>query len=405
MSNEKKLIIISLFGNINNMNSRVYKIDKAFKWQTTFVTPNFDHSKKEFKKQIQSQEARIKTVFLAVPAYAKNLSIKRMYSHLVFARNLNRFLKSLNESERPDIIISLMPTSTAAWIAGKFSKKHNLFFVVDVIDLWPDSLVPLVKSNVFIKSAMLPWTWITQKAYKLANYISAESKAYSNIAATINPFVNASHTYLGVNIDQVNEILSTSTFQGFKSINELILCYGGSLNNSYDFESLLNAVKYIQEKGISYKMVFIGEGEKRIDILTFAEVYNLNVAITGRVSYDDFLRYLAACDIAFNSFVENTKVVHSYKFNDYCAAGVFIFNNLKGETADAIDSYDIGVNYTKNDLPEKLFHVAKNWEEFNKKRNNVRYFIQCELDSDNIYKSLVNDIKEEFEKFSLIKAV
>lgn len=398
-------MIISLFGKINNINSRVYKIDKSFQWETIFVTPNFDHSKKEFKKQIQSKEARIKTIYLDTPAYSKNLSFMRIYSHLVFAKNLNRFLNSTKESERPEIIISLMPTSTAAWVAGRFCKKHNLFFVVDVIDLWPDSLIPLVKKNFLIKLVVSPWSWVTQRVYKLANYISAESKAYFKVATAFNTKAKASYTYLGVNSFQAREIISTSKFQGFRKNNELILCYGGSLNNSYDFDSLLEAIKYIHVQGINYKMIFIGEGEKRSEILTYAETYNLNVEITGRVSYEDFLRYLSTCDIAFNSFVENTKVVHSYKFNDYCAAGLFIFNNLKGETADVIQSYDIGVNYTKSDLSEKLLHVTKNWEEFNKKRGNLGYFIQHELDSDKIYKRLSKDIKEEFEKFLVTKAL
>lgn len=396
-------MIISLFGNISNINSRVYKIDKAFQWETTFVTANFDHSKKEFKKQIQSHEERIKTIYLDVPRYSRNLSFHRIFSHLVFALKLNRFLKSLKDTERPQIILSLMPTSTAAWVAGRFSKKNNVFFVVDVIDLWPDSLVPLVKNNFLIKSILLPWTLITHKAYDLANYISAESKAYSKVAAISNSKVKTSYTYLGVNSLQVSKIISESKFLGFKKTNEIILCYGGSLNNSYDFESLLKAIKYIHEKGINYKMVFIGEGEKRSDILSYSLAYSLNVEMTGRVSYEDFLRYLSKCDIAFNPFIENTKVVHSYKFNDYCASGLFIFNNLKGETEDVIEQYDFGINYTKKNLAEKLLQVVLNWEEYDKKRKNVKQFIQNELDSDSIYKRLFNGIINEYHEFLKVK--
>jgi glycosyltransferase involved in cell wall biosynthesis len=390
-------MIISLFGDINNINSRVYKIDKAFQCETTFVTPSFDHSKKEFKLQFQSLDPRLKTVFLDVTAYSRNLSVKRILSHLIFAKKLNNFLRSLKDIDRPDIIISLMPTSSAAWVAGKICKKNNIFFVIDVIDLWPDSLVPLVKNNLFIKSFLLPWTWITKRAYNFANFISAESKTYANIAAAVNPNVRACHTYLGVNTDEVLEILSTSTLQNFRGSNELIITYGGSLNNSYDFKTILLAIKYIHEKGIKYQMIFIGDGEKKSEIIAFSKENNLRVKITGRVSYPDFLRYLSMCDIAFNPFIENTKVVHSYKFNDYCAAGLFIFNNLKGETAELIDNYDIGINYTKNDLNDKLLDVVLNWENFNKKRNNLKFFIQHELDTDRIYKKMASDINENFK--------
>lgn len=394
-----RLMIISLFGNINNINSRVYKIDKAFQWDTVFITPNFDHSKKEFKNLNQSEEYRIQTVYLDVPSYEKNLSLRRILSHIIFAKKIHSFLKSLPKIERPQIVISLMPTSSAAWVAGRFCKKNKIFFVVDIIDLWPDSLIPLAKENFLLKLLLKPWERITQNAYKLANYVSAESKAYSKVASSFNPSVKASYTYLGVNSIQVKEIISASTFKGFHKDNELVLCYGGSLNNSYDFDTLLNAIKFIHDKGVKYKMVFIGEGEKRKEILSFSNKYNLNVQITGRIPYNDFLKYLSACDIAFNAFVQETKVVHSYKFNDYCATGLFIFNSLKGETAESIDKYDIGVNYSKDDLSEKLLKVVENWEFYNLKRKNLSNFIDDELDTSKIYKDLAVNVLDEYKNY------
>jgi glycosyltransferase involved in cell wall biosynthesis len=394
------LFIVSIFGNINNINSRVYKLDRAFEYHTTFITTNFDHSRKEFKSLVQSDLSRIKIVYLEVPRYSKNLSFKRVFSHLVFAYKLYRFLNTLENTDKPQILFCLMPTSSAAWVAGRFCKKNKCFFVIDIIDLWPESLIPITQNNLFIKFLVKPWEWLTKRVYKYADYISAESKAYSQIAYENNSDVKASHTYLGVNIQQVNEIIQTSPSKNFRTANEIILCYGGSLNNSYDFDTLLNAIRYIHDKGLNYKMFFFGDGEKRTEIITYSNLNNLNIQVTGRLAYDKFLSNLASCDIAFNPFFENTKVVHSYKFNDYCAAGLFIFNNLRGETAEAVDKYDIGVNYTKKDLSEKLFEVLEKWDFYKEKRNNIKFFIDKELDSQKIYKKLYDDIIAENYKFS-----
>jgi hypothetical protein len=401
MNNKKQLMIVSLFGNINNINSRVYKIDNAFQWDTIFVTPNFDHSKKENKVLLQANSSRIKTIYLNVPPYSKNLSFKRIYSHLVFAYKLRLYLKSLKDKDRPEILISLMPTSTAAWVAGRFCKKNKIYFVVDVIDLWPESLLPLSKNNVIVKTLVKPWAIITKKVYKLANFISAESKAYSKIASACNTTVKASYTYLGVNSSQISKIISTSLGNSLQKNNELVFCYGGSLNNSYDFDSLLCAIKFIHDKKVKYKMFFVGEGEKRDDILSYSKINNLNVEITGRLPYEEYLKYLSTCDIAFNSFKKNTKVVHSYKFNDYCATGLFIFNSLKGETEELIEKYDIGINYSNENLSEKLLYVVQNWDLFKKKRNNLKNIIKNELESDKIYRRLSKDIITEINNFQI----
>ncbi len=388
-----KLLIISLFGNINNFNSRVFNIDEAFKWSTIFVTPNFDHSRKEIKELYQPSKCdRVKTVFLKVPTYKQNLSFRRIYSHLIFAYKLFWFLRSLSDENKPDVVISLMPTSSAALIAGLFCKNKKIFFVIDVIDLWPASLIPLVKNNVIIKKLLMPWQALSNKAYRLATYISAESRAYALTAHVINPKVPWSYTYLGVNVAQTRKLIDRNTSDITRPNNQIILCYGGSLGNSYDFDSVVAAVKNIQEKGFNYKMFFVGDGEKREFIEEYSKRNNLNIEITGRVSYPDYLKYLSICDIGFNTFKQETKVVHSYKFNDYVACGLFIFNNLPGETADMIEKYNIGVNCTVQNLSEKLINVCQNWDKFKLCRNNLESLIKDELDSETIYKKLVDNI-------------
>jgi hypothetical protein len=387
----KKIIIISLFGNINNINSRLRKIAKSLSGEITIYTPDFSHAEKKYKNiNLFENTNSIKINHLHVPSYQKNLSVGRLFSHFIFAFKLKNELKHL--PNKPDILICLMPPSLSALIGGIYCKKNNVKFVIDIIDLWPDSLSPLFKKNPLIKLIVWPWKFITNKAYGLADYISAESKFYALEAVKFNKIAPWSYTYLGVDSSQIQNQILMSKLNIVKNNNEIWICYGGSLGNSYDFDSILKAIKHIGDKGIKYKMFFIGDGENKKYIEEFSKVNRLNVQITGRLEYKDYLYYLSICDIGINAFKKDTLVVHSYKFNDYVATKLFIINNLKGETADMITNYKIGKNFFNDDLPDTLYDVCVNWGNYYKFKDNNNLLIKNELDGNLIYKELAKNI-------------
>ena len=222
------ILIISLFGDIFNSNSRVYKIARAFSGEITFITPNFSHGEKRYKEKRKIfLSIQINIVYLSVPRYLGNLSVKRLYSHLTFALKLKSYLKKLDN--KPEIIICLMPTSSAAYIAGKYCKKKKIFFVIDVIDLWPDSVIPFSKYKRLMNKLLFTWKALTNKSYSLADYISGESKAYAYAAHKVNPAVPWSFTYLGVDNLQTIQQIESSSLKLSKPDGVINLCYGGSL--------------------------------------------------------------------------------------------------------------------------------------------------------------------------------
>lgn len=393
------ITIISLFGEINNSNSRAHKIKNAFSTSSVFVTSDFSHGLKKYKSKSNEQpEAFTKSVYLPVPSYTKNISLRRLYSHIIFAFKLRYYL--INLVEKPDIVICLMPTSSAAYIAGKYCSKNNIMFVVDVIDIWPESLIPLYRNKGILNMLLSPWNSLTKKAYEFADYISGESQDYAYKAHLINQAVPWSYTYLGVDKLRTKALIAESELQIKRSKKTLNLCYGGSLGNSYDFDNILNALKLVNEAGVKFKMYFVGEGEKRDNIEKFANEHKLNIQVTGRLNYSDYLKYLSICDIGFNSFLSDTKVVHSYKFNDYCACGLFVVNNLEGETANMIEKYDIGVNYKNTDLANKLLEICLNWEIHKDKNMSMDRLIKTELDTQYIYETMKYNILTAYKNFN-----
>lgn len=361
--------------------------------QVYAVTSDFNHRTKAYYKSESHTSIPIER--LHVSPYNKNLSIKRIISHLSFARKLNNYLRQIKDM--PDLVYCSMPSSSAAFVAGKFCKKYKIPFIIDVIDLWPDSLIPIMPHRKYVKALLSPWQMITHSAYKMANYISGESKKYAEEAHNINKVAPYSHTYLGVNQKKINSFISESDILLEKPEDEFWIGYGGSLGQSYDFEVILEGLRYLKQKNVKYKMWFIGDGEKAPYIHKIADQNDLNITITGRLDYKDFLKYLSYCDIAINTFKEGTLVVHSYKFNDYVATGCYILNNLLGETAEMVDRYKIGKNFNRSNFNILLYKSVQQWNDIKPIiQHNLQKLISEELDEASIYKRLKNDIHKAF---------
>lgn len=384
-----KTVLVSAFSNINiGANSRTLAIYNHLDGEKTVVTTDFNHGKKIYYDT--EEMSHPDQINLHVPAYKKNLSLKRIWSHIIFARKVKKYLYSLND--KPTAVYCAMPTSYAAYMCAKYCKKNGIKFVIDVIDLWPDSLLPLVKGKEIIKFFLFPWSYLTKYAYKQAGAIIGESVKYANEAKYYNTKASVHPIYLGVDVNLIKTVKEHNEISMEKPDGEIWIAYAGSLGDSYDFDTLLNAVYSIHDK-YKYKLWFIGDGVQHDKIEKTINEKGLNANITGFVSHDQLLGYLSYCDIAVNIFRENTKVVYSYKFNDYVAMDCFVLNSLEGETADMVNSYKIGrnFNFTNHRLSEVLSDTLANWDYYSLWKGNSQCLINEKLDKEKIY-SEVSDI-------------
>ena len=139
----------------------------------------------------------------------------------------------------------------------------------------------------------------------------------------------------------------------------------------------------------------VGDGVKRTQVEELALSYGIEITITGYLEYADFLKYLSYADVAVNCFNKDTAVVHSYKYNDYILSGLAIMNSLQGETAEMIDRYKLGFNYTDSEsLLEAFRKLYFDKKLLNTMKENSKYVAKEILSSDKIYSSLVSKIEK-----------
>ncbi len=394
----KRILIVSAFTNpyLEN-NNRVISIAHLFKtkgWKVEILTANFNHPFKKYYTELHIQnEILFHTHFLSIPGYSKNLSIKRIISHLIFALRAYRYLKKNNNY---DLIYLTVPTNIAPYLIIRLVKKKSIFTVVDIIDIWPESFYVLTsKFRGLIKLLTYPWLKISHSVYRNASMLIAASKRYASFGQRfrtdkVYPFL------LGVDKEKTESLISTSTIElPLKKDNEIWIAYGGSLGNSYDFDAILLAIENLHRENYSYRFFFIGGGVLEEQISNRIKKNKLNAFVTGRLNYPDYLKWLCQCDIAINSYKKGSLVGYSYKFNDYLATGCCVVNNLPGEIEDLIIRYDLGLNFDFN--KKNLFITLKLLLDEPSKieyfRKNVIKAIDQELSKKIIFEKLYRDIE------------
>ena len=116
-----KIFIVANF--TNSETSRFFELARLFtsrRHNVVVITSDFSHNSKRLKKE-KPQYDTFKTVYLHEPGYKSNVSIKRLWSHYVWGRNVEKYIQ--NSTVKPDVVYASLPTYTAGRLVGKWCNK------------------------------------------------------------------------------------------------------------------------------------------------------------------------------------------------------------------------------------------------------------------------------------------
>ena len=335
----KNIVIISNFykETENSRPNLIYKYFKESDYDVKVLHSDFSHSeKKEEIKFMNSDFIAIKTL-----SYKKNISIKRIVSHVLFALSIIKTLKTM----KIDLIYVNVPPNILGYMVAKYCKKNKIKLILDIIDLWPEAL-PISKKykKILNITVNIPWKLLREKSLKLSNYIMTESEYFYKILKLEN--YRASKT---VYLKKNHKI---EYFEKIKSKNIIRIGYLGNVGQIYDFDSLI----MICEKLTSYinvELTIIGEGEYRKTLINQLNEYGINYKFYGIINNEtEKYKILKECDFGFNGYKNETEVALSYKSIDYFSYGLPIINSAKGDTWEFVKKRKIGINYS--DINDKF---------------------------------------------------
>ncbi len=354
----KKILIIANFarfpweeGNgrfnyiINSLNTEKVEIE--------FITSSFFHGE---KKQRDFNDKRLenlnyKATLIKEPGYNKNVCLKRFYSHNIFAKNVKRYLQTI---EKPDLIYTAVPSLDVAKVAANYAKKNNIKIAVDIQDLWPEAFKMILSIPIISDIIFLPMKLQADRIYKKADYIISVSDTYANRAIKVNKkYEEKIVAYLGTDLDYFDECKNNSKLE--KNNNIFEIAYLGTLGSSYDIKNVIDAIKILNDKGINnLRFSLFGNGPLEEEFKNYAKEKNINCDFTGRLDYEEMVKRLCNSDIAINPIRKKSAASIINKVGDYAAAGLPVINTQESlEYRKLVEEYNIGFN-VENNKPEQM---------------------------------------------------
>lgn len=295
----------------------------------------------------------------AIP-YTKNLSVARLNSHSVLSRTIFKKI----EDETFDILWVLVPPNSFVKDAAKYKGTHKeTKLIFDLIDLWPETM-PISKFK-----SLPPFTYwknLRDKYLDAADKIVTECNLYHEKLPKRIDKKKVHTIYLAREVKEYNPNINLPD-------DKIALCYLGSINNIIDIPTVHDLI--LNLRNIKPVVIHIvGDGEKRQELIEACNEAGAEVSYHGKV-YDPSEKQMIfdSCHYGLNIMKDSVFVGLTMKSMDYFEYGLPIINNIHGDTWNAIERDNLGINIdgliniTSVVLPDLLV------------RNNVRRYFEENL--------------------------
>ena len=328
-----------------------------------------------------------------VSPYRKNISLRRVWSHLRYARGIARQAEAhVAAHGKPDVILFSVPPMEAGSVALKLGRKYGAKVLLDVMDAWPEALLRLpmaaiangkwrmaqgaerrgqgsgkilsswlrhlrtsassVESQtsviIHLSSLILsPYSRMMRRYCCEADGVCAQSQAFVDYARSFGAQGEIPVFYLGAQrLAQLRD--SPSAIPDGKTLH---VVYLGSMGRVYDLSTLVDAVLQLLAAGHALRLDLVGTGEQRVGLEAKVAAAGQEDAITfhGYLQGAALESVLVQSDLGVVPMFPESAVAVPYKACDYLAAGMPVINSLPGELMEMLEATGSGQFYTAGD--------------------------------------------------------
>lgn len=315
----------------------------------------FNHRLKKHR-QISDDEIiinkNLKIRLINSPGYSSNVSIGRIYDHIILGLNLRSKLK--NMSDVPDVAFLGYPPIEINFFMSNFLFKRSIPFIVDVKDQWPEFFLQAFPGffKNFGRIFILPAKLIAISLLSKANGITSMSEG----------FLKWSLRYIGRDRGKYDFIVPLTTkkniasnlthhlkwWQKFDIYDDGTpnILFVGSHYPSLDFDTIIEAARALENKKVKCNFIICGDGELFDDIKKKSISLN-NVILPGWVNRTQIEAIASISTAAICPFknIDNYTINIPNKILDALSLGLPILSPLKGEVANLIKNRNIGLTY------------------------------------------------------------
>lgn len=345
-------------------------------WLTTFLHSLHRFIKKEEKESIPNTPT-LKFKWLWSFPYVGN-DVRRIINMISFAANL--LIQGIF-APRPDVIVASTPPLFVPWVGWFLSRIKGCPFVLEVRDLWPDSLVKVGgMNNRFILTLLTRLeSFLYRKADRIIVLTEHQSKFIQNKGIK------------STKIDLIPNGVVTGSWQpkpekrqefrrrlGIPA-NKYLAIYTGAHGPSNGLQYVVLSGKYLTP---DISIILIGDGPEKKNLIKLRDDNNItNVYFKDPVPKDKILDYTFAADCGIISLLNNDvfRGARPNKLFDYTFVGIPIITTVDGEVRFIVEDHDLGI-FAGVENPKSLALALKEAKEFSlaklsKIRENGRDYI------------------------------
>ncbi|MDC7286387.1 glycosyltransferase family 4 protein [Blautia schinkii] len=367
-------------------------------YDVKFLTSDFNHyEKKQRDVKVFYQnypEYKECLYFVHKKPYKKNISVKRFCSEL---QGEKEELKWFIKHGRPfDIVYISWPTYYLAKHIRKYCDAYGIKLVIDINDLWPDSLKMVIKNNTLYDLLTKKFQNNTKVSFSNADGIVAVSEEYLQLACKDNTRATEKlAVYIGAMLDRFDAGVEKYASSIEKGTDDIWITYIGTLGCSYDFETVMNAIQKLDNSQVCFKILGQGPEESRLKAL--AKSLNVQVDFIGFVEYEKMAAYLSKTDMCVNCIKQRASQSIINKIADYFASGKPVINcGSCQEMIELIDRYDCGINYMAENVKscaDAIRTIISNPERAKVLGENARKLAELKFDRQSSHQEIIGMIE------------
>jgi len=334
-----KVVIVTCF---ESNEERVRFIAETFanrKDEVDIITTSFSHKEKKQRNEYPKfLESGIK---IHTKPYNKNLSIDRLFSHYMFAKDAFIEIEKIN----PDLVWVVAPCHSLIKQANIYKTKNpNKKLIIDIIDMWPESLPIRINKYTFPLNI---WRNVRSNNVKCADSLVVECDLYKDILKDeYNGKINSLY-WARDSKPIITKCLS----------EELSLCYIGSINNIIDIQEICRIISSLK---CNITLHIIGDGESKDELIQ--KTSNISKVEYHGVIYDteEKKKIIEKCHAGLNIYRDDLYIGLTVKSIDYLQFGLPIINNIKGDTWNLVNKYKVGFNTNYTFSGEDIINMRNN---------------------------------------------
>lgn len=354
----------------------------------------------------------VEYTFIKTSDYKGN-GIKRIFTFLQFPFNMIRTARKFFKEGKPDIIYASSPEIFSAFLAVRYSRKKKIPVVLEVRDIWPQSIVEYTKftdKNPIIKILYLIEKSIYKNATRLIFTFEGGSEYIRDKGWDIEnrgkiDIEKVEYLNNGVDIDEFDKNSDIAVDDKiYPNSDKFKVIYTGSLRRVNCVGKILDIAMSLKEKDErDIEFIIYGDGNEREELQKRISDEGLdNVKIMGHIQKKYIPRVLIRSDLNIMVGEPHPKLykygVSPNKVFDYLASGKpLLCTFIPSNKYNLINRNQCGVSMETSDIEDIAQEIINfknmNSEEYGQYCENAR---KTALEYD--YKNLTLELLEIFKR-------